>query len=122
MLVDSNRSTRQTGEFGYTWMLFCLLICCAFLGFLGATVSQGASISDSAVCTGAANHGWHTTSRDRSGEVEYEGLCFVDSADYSILVSENRPANDLFAEPAIPVAPQLPGELNANYFRPPPTL
>jgi len=121
MPINRSHSKRQTGRFGYEWMLLCFLVCTAFLGFSGTPVSQGISSSNSAFA-GVNHHGWQPAGRDRSGEVGTDGFCLVDSADCSLLLPEIRPTNHFFAALAVPVARQLPGELHAYYFRPPPAL
>jgi hypothetical protein len=100
--------------------LVCFFILGTFVAILGTSIPS--AIPSGTAHVGAADHSLRTSRPDKTGETTCEGLCLADASNHCCFLPDLRLESDDPPSLQVPIAKQLPGQLRANYFRPPPTL
>ena len=119
-VLGNRRTIKEFGRVRRQCLLLCFLILSTLVAILGTSVPS--AIPSSAAQIGATHHSWGPSRPDKAGETVYDGPYLNDASALSFFLPDLRLESDDSSSLQVPVAKQLPGQLRANYFRPPPTL
>ena len=111
-------AVRAGDRFRRLCLLLGFLILSTLVAILGTSIPGSIGPGSAHIC--APNHGSRILRPDKAGETEYEGPHLPASQDHFFFLPDPGRDSGVFNSLPIPVAKQLPGQLRANYFRPPP--